>query len=191
MKALLTILLSTALILLSYCCKPKSPCDSITCKKLQECVDGSCICLGSGYNMGKWCYPKDLANQYLFYNVSQCYGFDTLVLSVSREPLRSSKPAPSYVIAITTPKYEYPLFTTFTVDDTDAYVKESTGDSFFVNHMEGMATTIKGKWCNAVDLYGKMNVNKDTLKLKIVWRTGDTLTNRFVAVDSCYKVFTK
>ena len=188
MKALLTFFLSIALISCELGCKHQSPCDSVTCKKLQECVDGSCICSGSGYNMGKWCYQKVWGNSYTFYNISQCYGFDTLVVSISKNPSPST--VNEYSVDIVTPRYEPPVAIFPISDGTTFYAKEAIGDTFFIPQMQFMAAKVKGKDCGA-NISGRMNVNKDTLKLKIVWRTGDPITNRFVAVDSCYKVFTK
>jgi hypothetical protein len=192
-KALFLLLLSmTLLFTSSQCRKTKSACDGVVCKKQQECVDGSCFCLTSAYNMGKWCHPKVLGNQHVFYNISQCYGFDTLVLSISKEPIVSTQPnTVAYSIGITTPQYEYPLFTTLIADETTFYAKEAAGDTFFVKRMPYMVATIKGKWCNAVDVSGRMSINKDSLKLKIVWDTADPVTGKYVPIDSCYKVLTK
>jgi hypothetical protein len=184
----MTIILSS-----TQCHKTKSACEAIVCKKEQECVDGTCQCLTSAYNMGKWCYPKVLGNQYIFYNISQCYGYDTLVLAISKDPMQSTQQpnTVAYSVSIITPQYEYPLSTTLIADETSFYAKEAIGDTFFVKRMPYLPATIKGRWCNAVDVSGRMSINKDTVKLKIVWETADPVTSMYVPIDSCYKVFRK
>jgi hypothetical protein len=189
--------------ILSTSCKSIKcdPCDTVICGEFQPCTDGSCPCAADSWDMGTFCFPRNVVTTGYknvpdkrtgfapYYSTSTCQCLDTMVIYLDTVRRTSSgKIFPLYYYA----RNKRLLVDQFTSGGPQYYPKPDGDSIYIVGFFDPIyigTHKIDGKIVKPI-IKGKFNVKKDTLQLKILWAT-DIFNSIPTVVDSCTKVFTR
>jgi hypothetical protein len=194
MKLILSFIVISAFI---ACNNPKDPCANVICKDYQECVNGVCQCNPGTYDMKNWCMPTYSEHAYIFISTSgncksNCFPSDTAIVELSKslgnDPNNDNG---SFQLSFTK---DVSRSHTAVSGEISYYYKRMDGDSFRVFAPNNLFICNEGGVKRNFPVINcKLNLAKDSLKLKIVWHdaVNATSTGKRIPIDSCTKLFTR